>query len=215
MTPLIPRRLLLVEDEPLVAALLGEALTAGGFDVTVAHGAQEAKKFARTFDPDIAVIDINLGGGATGVDVAYVLDKKFPGIAIVFLTKHPDLRTAGFTQADVPVGSGFVRKDLVTDSKAVTQAIEAVISPRDRQISTQQDSHSLAPLTKSQLNTLRMVAQGFTNQEIAHRRSTSVRAVEMMLSSIADTLGIPRNSALNPRVEMARQFIQVAGTPDR
>ena len=63
---------LLVEDEPQVAALACDALTDAGFSVTVAHDdaaacrtlAREARSFAAV------VTDINLGAGVTGFDIA-------------------------------------------------------------------------------------------------------------------------------------------------
>ena len=53
----------------MVASLLREALANADFNVQVAHNALDATALARNFDPDIAVLDINLGEGGNGVDV--------------------------------------------------------------------------------------------------------------------------------------------------
>lgn len=199
----------------MVAALLREALQGSGFDVHVASSALDATRVARDLDPDIAVLDINLGHGANGVDLAFILHNQYPGIALMLLTKHPDLRTAGFSKKDVPPGCGFIRKDMITDSAAIARAIEEVVDDQKR---VRQDVDPLRPLgklTASQIEVLRMVAQGFTNAEIARRRQTSVRAVEQLINAVFTALDIEVDGPLNPRVEAVRRFISAAGTPER
>lgn len=213
MTPL--RRLLIVEDEPLVAALLQEALEGAGFTVRTAQSALEATTIAREFDPDIAVLDINLGAGANGVDLAFILHKQYPGIALMLLTKHPDLRTAGFSKNDVPEGCGFIRKDMIKDSKHIVQSIEEVIANQQRVRQDIDPARPFGNLTTAQVDALRMVAQGYTNAEIARRRRTSVRAVEQLLNAVFVALNIDVEGPINPRVEAVRRFIVAAGTPER
>jgi len=209
------RRLLVVEDEPLVAALLQDALTSSGFEVLTTNTAIEAKARAAVFDPDIAVLDINLGAGASGVDLAYVLNRTYPGIAIIFLTKHPDLRTAGFSNEDVPPGCGFIRKDQIRDSKSIVSAIEMVIASRPDTRQDADPSRPLGNLTGTQVDVLRLLALGYTNSEIAKRRKVSVRATEQVIETIYSSLGIDVSGPVNPRVEATRLFIDVAGKPER
>ncbi|PTW90756.1 DNA-binding NarL/FixJ family response regulator [Microbacteriaceae bacterium MWH-Ta3] len=212
---LIPRRnLLIVEDEPMVAALLGEALTVGGFDVHIAGNALEGIRQAQRCDPDVAVLDINLGHGGSGIELAHVLDRQFPGIAIIFLTKHPDIRTAGYSPSDLPQHAGYIRKDFISDSASVIRAIEDAISQR-QPVRAAATPSWLDALTSTQLQVLRLVAQGYTNGEIARRRNTSARAVELLLKSIYATMQIDVSANLNPRVEAVRRFITEAGTPER
>lgn len=211
----VMRRVLVVEDEPLVATLLSDSLTRRGFDVRVAHSASAGVKSAENFDPDIAVLDINLGHGATGVDLAFILQQKFPGVAVVFLTQHPNLKTAGYSARDMPANCTFVRKDLVTDGDAVFDAIDAAVSDRKKVGTAELPSTALDRLTPTQLDVLRMIAQGFTNSEIARRRKTSLRAVEHLLAAIYAELAVDRHSDLNPRVEAVRIFIDLAGSPAR
>ena len=73
----------------------------------------------------------------------------------------------------------------------------------------------MANLTPTQIEILRMVAQGYTNQEIANKRSTSTRAVEGVLNAIFLNLGIANSNGINQRVEAVRMFITAAGTPER
>jgi DNA-binding NarL/FixJ family response regulator len=209
------RRLLVVEDEPLVSALLRETFEGSGFTVAVAASVPEATRVADAFDPDIAVLDVNLGRRSNGVDLAFILHRTHPGIALMLLTKHPDLRTAGFSKLDLPPGCGFLRKDGIGDSTQLVAAIEALVAEQSQVRDDHDPSRPLSGLTRPQIEVLRMVAQGFTNAEIARRRQTSVRAVEHMLTVIFHALGIDTDSALHARTEAVRIFIGSAGIPSR
>lgn len=199
----------------MVAALLTEALEGAGFQVRLAGSAIEGTRVARSLDPDIAVLDINLGTGASGVELAYILYRQYPGIALVLLTKHPDLRTAGFTSEDVPPGCGFIRKDMISDSSHIVRAIEEVVANQAKVRQDRDPSRPLGNLTSTQVEVLRMVAQGLTNSEIARIRNTSVRAVEQVLNVVFAALEIEVDGPLNPRVEAVRRFISAAGIPER
>lgn len=209
------RNLLIVEDEPLVAGLLRDSLAENDFTIEVAHSSRAATEITRNFDPDIALVDINLGRGANGIDLAFILNKQHPGIAILLLTQHPDLRTAGFDENDLPRGCGFLRKDEVRSTEDILYAISALVQANKDVRQDGAKARPLARLTNKQIEVLRMVAQGYTNAEIARRRETSVRAVERMLTSIFILLEINDLPEINPRVEAARMFIEIAGTPDR
>lgn len=210
------RKLLVVEDEPMVAALLQEMLSHEGFEMRVAHSANDAVSITKEFDPDVAILDINLGRGANGVDLAFILSRQHPGIALLLLTQHPDLRTAGFDEKDLPPGCGFLRKDAVVSTRSILDAVEALISSSSDEIRGDVDpSRPLGNLTQTQVEVLRMVSQGYTNQEIANRRNTSTRAVEQVLNAVFLALGIDTDGGINPRVEAVRRFIAAAGTPNR
>jgi DNA-binding NarL/FixJ family response regulator len=210
------RRVLVVEDESLMSSLLAEVLTSAGFDVDVASNVLDARESVRAFDPDVALLDISLGEGPTGLDLAHVLHASRPDIALVFLTKHPDRRTAGLDGTDVPPGCGFLRKDMVTDTAYLLEAIEAVLAEQPGKV-----RHDLAPdrplaeLTTKQIDVLHMAAQGLTNAAIARERGVSERSVEMLMHSVFHTLGIPTSGDVNPRVEAIRRYIDAAGMPGR
>ena len=205
----------MVEDEHLVSSLLKEILESAGFEVAIAPDAVSALTVAKKFDPDIAILDINLGEGPSGVELAFVLDKLQPGIALLILTKHPDLRTAGYTPEELPKGCGFLRKDLLNDSQQFIAAIENVVSGKQRVRQDQEPDRPLSALSSHQIEILRLAASGLTNAAIARQRNTSSRAVEQALKSIYQDLGIETDGDLNPRVEAVRRFVSVTGVPRR
>lgn len=216
MDPEWSRRLLVVEDEALMARLLRDVLEGLGFEVDIASSAAEARAALATFDPDVALIDLVLGDGPSGADLAYVIHRQHPGVGILILTRFPDLRSAGLADDALPPGAGFVRKDMVEDSAYIVKAIDEVVvgnatGPRhDRD-----PDRPLAVLTAAQHEVLRMVAQGYDNAAIAERRGCRISTIENLIGELYRRLEIDPRSDVNPRVEAARRYVAVAGLPDR
>lgn len=210
------RRLLVVEDDALTASLLADALEAQGFEVSTSASVSEALVAVERFDPDAALLDINLGDGPNGIDLGHVLDRQRPDVALVFLTKHPDFRTAGVVEDELPAGCGFLSKDRVRDTDYLAHAIDAVLAERARDVRHDQDpAKPLAQLTAKQLEIMRLIAMGYTNESIAARKGVGRSSVERWAKEIFQGLGIDTAGELNPRVEATRMFIEAAGLPHR
>ncbi len=94
-----PLKVLIVEDEAIVALELELAVQAAGHEVVgVAADLREAVAVACERDVDLALVDINLRDGRTGVRIAELLAKDHK-ISVVFLTANPDLVPQGFADA--------------------------------------------------------------------------------------------------------------------
>ena len=212
--PAVNRRVLVVDDEPIMAALVSNALHSGGFLTRACASVREAREAIVAFDPDAAVIDISLGRGPTGIDLAHVLQRTHPGVAILLLTKHADLRAAGHEPGDLPAGCGLLRKESVGEVGELIGAIEALLAEHATR-RPEQSRGPLAKLTTRQVAVLRMVAQGYTNPEISRRRGTTTSAVEKMLAAIYSALGIEPSGEISQRAEVIRIFIANAGIPER
>ena len=193
--------------------LLSDVLSTAGFEVACAVNAAEARAAVGEFDPDVAVIDIHLGSGPSGLHLGHALHRGHPDIGLVFLTKYHDRHAGGVDGWDVPPGSAFLSKDRIDDATALTEAIESVL----REDSAPPDERSEGPLsvlTSTQLEILRLAALGLTNAAIARNRKTQERTVEQRLQAIYTAMGIPVAGDLNPRVEAVRRYIQAAGLPE-
>ena len=207
--------MLVVEDDSLVAALLSSLLTGQGFQVVTASNAAEAMDQVRTFDPDVALLDINLGSGPSGLSLGKFLSQRHPDIGLVFLTRFPDPHSAGLEAWEVPEGSTFLSKSLIKDVSLLNEAIENVLSTKKTDIRGFSNDNPLAKLTKAQIAVLTMVASGMTNAAIAAARETKERTVEKRLQTIYAALDISMSGDINPRIEAARIYIANAGMPQR
>jgi two-component system cell cycle sensor histidine kinase/response regulator CckA len=81
------RRVLIVDDEPLIAEGLAELLQDYGLDVHVAGTGGAAIQCCLRFQPELAVVDINLPD-IDGFEVAKRLAAECPGVKILFASGH-------------------------------------------------------------------------------------------------------------------------------
>lgn len=86
-------RILVVEDEGIVAAHIEKTLQEFGFDVVgVASSSEDAIASASTARPDVVLMDIRIQGRLDGIETAEVLHRDFD-IPVIYLTAHGDRET--------------------------------------------------------------------------------------------------------------------------
>lgn len=210
------RRLIVVEDEPLVRDLLVHELTRAGFNVQAADSSASARRLVEEFDPDVMLLDVDLGSGPTGIHLAHALASTRPDIAILILTKYPDARSASNDGIELPPNVGFLRKHLVSDATYLLTALEKVLA--DKSVEVRQDAtatSAFAALGDKQFAVLQLLADGFVNTEIATRIGVSVKTVERYVDQIYGQLGIETKGNLNPRVAAARLYYSEVGLGPR
>jgi len=99
-----PPRVLVVEDDFLIAMQTELALTAAGFEVVgPAATAEEAIALASTAQPTLAVMDIRLASTRDGIDAARQLYQDL-AIRCIFATAHDDAHTRGRAEPYAPLG---------------------------------------------------------------------------------------------------------------
>lgn len=87
MDTLPGKKILVVEDEPLVALLVADILQeAGCIVVGPAYDVNSALRLFENASPDAAVLDINLGNNQTSAPVADVLERA--GIPFIYVTGY-------------------------------------------------------------------------------------------------------------------------------
>lgn len=204
------RRVLVVEDQAAMRLLVCEMLNQHGFETRGAESAAEATRVFSEFDPDVLLADIDLGSRPSGAELAAGLVALAPHLGVVFLSSYPRA-AAGATAMGVS-GAVFVSKLALASTTELVDAVEAVMSTQSAVGSAIGDGEdSLSRLTRHQLETLSMVARGWSNDEIAARSQTSVRAVERSISRIFERLGLTGDPALSPRVAAAALYVAAFG----
>ena len=96
-------RILIVEDDYLVATELEATLVEAGFHVIgVASTADQAINLARTQRPRLAIVDVRLIGARDGVDAALTVFTEL-GIRSIFASAHDDADTRERAKAASPI----------------------------------------------------------------------------------------------------------------
>lgn len=99
-----PARIMVVEDEHLVAEDLRDLLEHLGYEVAaVAHTPDEALDGAERTRPDLVLMDINLGADMDGIQIARKLNTRM-SLPIVYLTAQSDAQTLTRAQSTGPLG---------------------------------------------------------------------------------------------------------------
>jgi two-component system nitrate/nitrite response regulator NarL len=209
-------RLLLIDDDPFARTVLTATITALGHEVVgTAATAPEALAKAQLLQPDIAVVDLDLGEGPTGIDVARGLRKMLPSIAILMLSTYTDPRLIGHNQASLPPGAQYLTKASVSDVTVLQDALEVAALSWDApgaQAPSDINSESVTPrLSDLQIDLLRLIAAGHSNAEIADRKHITVQSVEKAVNRLIKDLGIQVGKSQNPRVTIAQTYFRLAG----
>jgi DNA-binding NarL/FixJ family response regulator len=109
---------------------------------------------------------------------------------------------------------GFLRKHLVNDQAYLIEAMEKVLREQTDSVINQPNADNVFEfLGTNGSRTLRLLAEGFDNDEIARRCNVSRKTVERWIEQVYRDLGIDTKGALNPRVAAARRFFFAVGVP--
>lgn len=116
-------RILIIEDEALVAMELRFVLEDLGHEVVgTAADAKTARWIAAENEIDLALVDIHLSDGPTGIDLGRDLCGDM-GVTVVFMTANP-----GMVRDGVKGAIGVLSKP--TDERAVQTAVEYALKRR-------------------------------------------------------------------------------------
>ncbi|MBD3834119.1 two-component response regulator [compost metagenome] len=108
-----PLTVLLVEDDAEAAVALTEALDAAGHRVVGPFHSAEAAEAATALHPiDVALLDINLSGEATGVDLARSLKARW-GVPVIFLSGDVSAAAANAELAAAMVIKPYTGRDVL------------------------------------------------------------------------------------------------------
>src|SRR5579871_1627690 len=122
-------RILLVEDEKVVAADIEECVKSLGYEVVgAAATGTQALRLAVQTEPDLVLMDIKLKGSLDGIEVAGALYEQLQ-IPVVYLTAHADAEILERAKKTAP--SGYVLKPF--DDRSLRTAIELAFEQHRRE----------------------------------------------------------------------------------
>jgi DNA-binding NarL/FixJ family response regulator len=205
----LKRTVLVVENEDFLRSLIADSLEKAGFIVATAANGLDAKRLISSVDPDALILDIDLGHGPTGLDVAAQISLTTPEVGIVFLTDLPDPRFAR-EKHEVKKNQAYLNKKLLADSAVLVEAIEAVLLETgiDDFRHDKLEGRPLANLSRTQLQILKLLSEGKTNQQIADARGRSLSATESAVTRTLEELDIPKDAEVNVRVVATRKYFE-------
>jgi len=208
-------KLLLVEDDLIILTMMSKAVEAEGFKLLGATtNLVSAMESFKKDQPDVAILDIDLGAGPTGIDLANKIRKINHRVAIVFCTSYKDLRFIKNESHYYPPHTVLLKKSDIVNLNKVSNAIhEALELVRDAD-ETKPDQLSekfYKNLTNLEIELLAMVASGVSNKNIAKERGISTKSCENAIARLAKKLDIPATENNNQRVLLTRKYFELSG----
>jgi DNA-binding NarL/FixJ family response regulator len=217
-------RVLLINDDSFELATMAASLRLHSVNVVgEATNMLIAENLFRSLQPEIVLIDLQFSG-EEAIGLLQRLRKVDATLGIVITTSSPDLRLFGLLNKDIPKGSQLILKRSISDLSVITYALnESLSAATDGTEMKWINFHKLVPeesfitiltgLTDIQIETLRLVAQGLSNSEIAKVRFVSEKSVEQIVARIAQHLSIVPDRRRNLRVALAGEYFKWLGAP--
>jgi DNA-binding NarL/FixJ family response regulator len=216
-------RVLVIIDDPFELSTVGAALKLHGINVVgEARKKSTALNLFRSLQPNILLLDMHKSQECS-IDIAVTIRKESPTIGIVILVPCADVRLIGKQLSELPAGTLLVLKnslnnlatlcDVITSSRSFNADDPVVWVNGGVTLHTRESQPLMSGLSDIQVETLRYVAEGFTNAEIGRARFVSEKAIEQVLSRVAISLNIQPDHRKNMRVQLINEYMKWIGAP--
>lgn len=191
-------KIVVVDDDKLVALSLKTILEAGGQITVAAMGSsgQEAIALYQQHNPDVMLMDIRMDG-MTGIEAGEEILKTAPDARLLYLTTFAD--DEYIIKALNMGAKGYILKQ---DFEGITPALEAVmrgqsvfgekIMSRLPQLMKQRGAYDFAAhgINEKEREIMELVAEGLSNKEIAARLYLGEGTVRNYISTLLDKLSL-------------------------
>lgn len=201
---------MVVEDEPLFRQMLLSQL-ANDSEIEVvgeADTGEQAVALAAQTDPEVCLMDIELGSGMTGIQAGHAIKAAKPSTGIVLLSNHKAKQFIVTLS-----GWSYLLKQNVRDLNTVVRAIKGaawgmiVIDPQVTESLTPRPGSVLGQLEPRDVKIIELMAQGFTERAIAVDMMMSIEDLDIHLAKIFNQLAIQTHSDIDPRVAVIRLYL--------
>lgn len=184
-----PIRILVVEDEPLVAKDIACHVQEMGFEVAgIAYSGAEAIKMIDTLEIDAALLDIRLEDDISGIDVAKHIrkNKKIPFLYLPSHSNRGTLDEAKTTQPSGYIVKPFDENDLFASLEI---ALHNYVNLKPQELSIELINERIpTPLNQREYEILHFLKEGKTNKEISELVFLSVNKIKSHLLKIYEKL---------------------------
>ncbi len=198
--------IVLVDDHAVLRQGL-KLILEGEQDITVlgeAKNGQDALAKCLALKPHIVLLDLSLPG-KNGLDVLQEIKSKCPQVKVLILTMHEDdmylrkaieggadgylLKKAADTELLFAIRA-ILRGDMIVDAFFTKHLLNSLYAPKKT------ISKKSQPLSPREKEVLKLVALGYTNQELADKLLISIKTVETHKGRIKEKLSLSRRSDL-------------------
>lgn len=189
-------RILIVEDEPLIAEDIRDCLTNVDYSVSaVAHNKEQALEALKRETPDLALLDINLGKNMDGLEIAKTINDRYY-IPFIFLTSYSNQPVIDQAKVTRPMGyimKPFNERDLFSSIEIALYNFSQGGRPRHFKLETLNQRLESA-FTEREFEILKDIYEGNTNKQLAAKHFVSINTIKTHIQNIYDKLDVHSRS---------------------
>jgi len=183
-------KILIVEDEPLIAEDIKEILTEVNYQVIgIAFNKKEAFEILKTQQPDIALLDINLGDNTDGITIAEKINKQYH-FPFLYLTSYATKTILDKVKHTFPMGyivKPFDEADLFTGIEIALSNFKNI--KKTPTLSIDFINKNLPnKLTNKEFDVLVEMYNGLTNKEISEKHFVSLSTIKTHVQKVYEKL---------------------------
>lgn len=199
-------RVLIIEDDPLIANDIKGCLNERDYAVfAIAYSLPTAIQALAAGKPDIALVDINLGGNMDGFKIAEQLYAEFD-VPFIYLTSYsskPVLEQAKQTHPMGYIVKPFDEDDLYTSIEVALFNYATLHRPKKftREVINQK---LITDLTAKEFEILQDIYEGKTNKQLCEKHFLSMSTIKTHVQRIYDKLDCHTRSET---IAMIRSFL--------
>lgn len=186
--------ILIVEDDPIIAKDIQSLLRSEGFEyISIAHDGLYAQDILASQAVGFVILDIYLGTGISGIEVASTIQKNYD-IPFIFLTSFSDKETLEAAKDQVPYGylvKPFQDRTLLTTIEVAWSNFE-----REKQLKQTNFNQKISHLTSQEQKLIAALIEGKSSKEIASTLFISVNTVKYHLKNIYQKMEVSSRSEL-------------------
>lgn len=211
-------RVVIADDSALLREGVARLLEGGGMEVVgKAVDADDLLLKVRSYDPDVAIVDIRMPPTMTdeGARAAEQIRAERPNVAILILSQVVETDIALRMFSERADGFGYLLKDRVLEVDDFLEAVRRVarggtaVDPEvvSRLLGRRRPGDPLSELTDREREILALMAEGRSNQGIGHKLFLSEKTVETHVHAIFRKLGLEAAPDDNRRVLAVLAFL--------
>ena len=192
---------MVVEDQQMPAQLFGQFISSSDrYELAVTIGcAALAEVYCMSYDVDLILMDVVTEDGASGIEAAEKIKKSHPEIKIIIVTSMPEC--SYIKRAKKAGAEGFWYKE--TSKEHILSIMDRVMSGEQVYPDSLQPARmglaSSAEFTERELEILREMTGGYSNQEIAEKLNISPNVVRNHITNMLEKTGFRSRTQLAVR----------------
>lgn len=199
-------KVLVVDDDIFIKNLISELICKLGYKCNTVTNVNDALIAIDDFTPNLVITELYLGKGPSGLNLINKIALNYPEINVIVLTNHRSPLLVDTNFKEFPTKINYVLKSEFSSSNTIENLLHNVLNKKSVGNGKLNSKNEGIFISKTQAELLRLIVQGLSNQAIAEKRGTTLRAVEALINRTYEALNLHESESKNLRVEAVKMW---------